>query len=131
MSRSGAQQMKAWICPIVRQKLVIVLRALSLLFWHFINTTTYHFGRHKPISPSYKELHGHGSTLIGHQWLMKLQSSHNETIFHFAFNLSKLESVLCSKIIFCLLNYISLTSSKLFSICNYFIELLILRSPLS
>ena len=35
--------------------LVIALHALSLLFWHFLNTTAYHLGRHEPSST--KELH--------------------------------------------------------------------------
>ena len=34
-----------------------ILAALSLLFWHFINTTAYHLGRYEPLSPSTKELH--------------------------------------------------------------------------
>ena len=44
--------------PNCQTNLVIVLRALSLLFWHFINTTAYHLGRYKPSTPCTNELHG-------------------------------------------------------------------------
>ena len=36
---------------ISQTNLVIFLHALSLLFWHFINITAYHFGRYEPSSP--------------------------------------------------------------------------------
>ena len=38
-------------------KLVIVLQALSPLFWHFISTTAYHLVRYEPSYPLTKELH--------------------------------------------------------------------------
>ena len=41
---------------ISQTNLVIFLHALSLLFWHFINITAYHFGRYEPSSPSNNEL---------------------------------------------------------------------------
>ena len=44
--------------PNCQTNLVIVLRALSLLFRHFINTTAYHLGRYKPSTPCTNELHG-------------------------------------------------------------------------
>ena len=43
--------------PNFQSTLVFALRVLSLLFWHFINTTDYHLGRYKPSPPSTKEFH--------------------------------------------------------------------------
>ena len=43
--------------PIVKQFLLLPFYALSLLFWHFINSTAYHLGRYAPSSPPTKELH--------------------------------------------------------------------------
>ena len=37
--------------PNCQANLVIALHALSILFWHFINTTAYHLGRNEPSSP--------------------------------------------------------------------------------
>ena len=45
--------------------LVIVLHALSLLFWHFINTTAYHLGRYKPLSPSTKKFNDQEDQMHG------------------------------------------------------------------
>ena len=44
--------------PNHKTNLVIVLDALSLLFWHLINTTANYLGIYKPSSPTIKELHG-------------------------------------------------------------------------
>ena len=50
--------------PICQTNFAIVLRALSLVFWNFINTTSYHLGRYEPSSPTTKELHGLGPNLV-------------------------------------------------------------------
>ena len=44
--------------PNYQINLVIALQALSIYFWHFINTIDCHLGRYEPLSPSTKELHG-------------------------------------------------------------------------
>ena len=48
-----------------------VLHALSLSFWHFINTIAYRLGRYKPSSPWSKELHG--------RWYLKKRCTHSLT----------------------------------------------------
>ena len=44
--------------------MVIVLLALSLLFWHFINIRAYHSCRYEFSSPYIKELYGYDDHLI-------------------------------------------------------------------
>ena len=50
--------------PNCQTNLVIALHALSLLFWHFINTTAYHLGWYEPSSPCSKSLFLNSQMLI-------------------------------------------------------------------
>ena len=51
LERIWAAQMKARICPIVKQYwLLPFMHCLYLFFWHFINTTAYLLGRNAPSS---------------------------------------------------------------------------------
>ena len=42
----------------LQTNLVIVLHALTLLFWHFISPPAYYLDKYEPSSSSTKELHG-------------------------------------------------------------------------
>ena len=57
-TRGALQQKEMKACtylPNCQTNLVYTLHALSPLFWHFINTTVFHFDRYLPSSPSTKE----------------------------------------------------------------------------
>ena len=64
--------------PNSQTNFVIVHRELSLLFWHFINTTAYHLGQYKPSFPSTtKELHGVSETFSLH---LVLNANHDSKL---------------------------------------------------